>query len=487
MEENIINIFMKSIWLNVLSMYIFLKINNYKKNKIKIGFFIVGISIISAVFYVYLKQKIDIVMAIFATCFIQIIAFKCIMKKTILSTTIGVIISDSIPYIFFSIAIVAEFPFQYILKIDNMIINIFIALVIESILIKILLNIKKIRNGLIFMQKSNEYIEIAIINVCVYIIVVYGLVGTSYEKVTKHIFFYFIILAICMFITIQKILVMYYKQKLIDDTINQYKQDIQEKDNEIKQLKNENLKISKINHEFYNRQKALEHLVKNTIVNSNFEVGEELNLLQEIEKLTKEHSKKVSETKVDVKLDNTGISEIDNMFEYMKDECRQNNIEFNLSINGNIHKLINNHISVSQLVTMIGDHIRDAIIAINFSNSNNRKILTILGNKNDYYELSIYDTGIEFEIETLLNLGINRVTTHEESGGSGIGFITTFETLQKTKGSLIIEEMGKISNSYTKAIKVRFDGKAEYRIKSYRAEEVKKCNKNKRNLIIEQY
>ncbi len=59
--------------------------------------------------------------------------------------------------------------------------------------------------------------------------------------------------------------------------------------------------------------------------------------------------------------------------------------------------------------------------------------------------------------------------------------MTTFETLSKTKGSLIIEEKHPMNNAdYTKVIKIRFDNKNEYRIISYRAEEIKKqCSDNR--------
>ena len=62
--------------------------------------------------------------------------------------------------------------------------------------------------------------------------------------------------------------------------------------------------------------------------------------------------------------------------------------------------------------------------------------------------------------------------------------MTTFETLSKTKGSLIIEEKYPMNNvDYTKVVKIRFDNKNEYRINSYRAEEIRKQNKDERILI----
>ena len=180
-------------------------------------------------------------------------------------------------------------------------------------------------------------------------------------------------------------------------------------------------------------------------------------------------------------LPKTEIKEIDDMFTYMQSECRKDKINFKLKINGNMHYLVNNIIDKSKLETLIGDHLRDAIIAINSSSNTNKELFVILGIKNDIYELSIYDTGIEFEIDTLLKLGLEPATTHKESGGTGIGFMTTFETLNETKASLIIEEI-KPENSfnYTKSVTIRFDGKCEYRIKSYRAQEIKKYKESKR-------
>ena len=163
------------------------------------------------------------------------------------------------------------------------------------------------------------------------------------------------------------------------------------------------------------------------------------------------------------------------MFKYMQSECKKNNIEFKLQINGNIHHMINQIIPKDKLVTLIGDHLRDAIIAINSSNNSFKSIIAILGKADEFYEFCVFDTGIEFELETLLALGTKPITTHKDTGGTGYGFMTTFETLRETKGSLVIEEKHKMSeNNYTKAVRIIFDGKAQYRISSYRMKEQNK-------------
>lgn len=89
------------------------------------------------------------------------------------------------------------------------------------------------------------------------------------------------------------------------------------------------------------------------------------------------------------------------------------------------------------------------------------------------YGLYIYDTGIEFEIETLKHLGQKPATTHAEEGGTGMGFMNTFDTLKKYKASMTIKEIGKPSkDNYTKTIIIKFDQSSEFKIDSYRQEKI---------------
>ena len=311
----------------------------------------------------------------------------------------------------------------------------------------------------------------------------YSLFGSSDEYLGSNIFIVIITSLILIIVMIQKTLTLYYKQKLLAQNIEEYKAEIASKDAEIKSLSEEKYKISKLNHEFYNRQKALIHKVEE-IMNMNTEAAEELDLSKQINDLTKEYTDKAKEIKTLDKLPITGITEIDDMFKYMQSECKSKNIQFNLQIIGNIYYMINNKIAQNKLVTMIGDHLRDAIIAIESSKNSFKSILAILGENNGLYEFCVFDTGIEFEIDTLLNLGLKPATTHKDSGGTGIGFMTTFETMKETKASLIIDEMREMSNTdYTKSVTIRFDGKNEYRIKSYRSDEIKKKLKDNRIII----
>lgn len=419
--------------------------------------------------------------------FIQIALLKVLIWYENKPIVISNLIANAAVYIIFTLATLIEYIPKRFLKIENNIINLILILTIESVLLFLLSKQKRIRNGIRFTRDnkiSTDYFDMIIINISAVIIFIYCLFIRSNGDYIKQVLFPFIILGFIMFIMIQKTLILYYKQKLLKETLEEDKEEIANKDKKIQELSDEKFKISKLNHEFYNRQKSLELAVKEFVSNSKSEASDEIGIMDKIQSLSKEYSGKVEEIKTADRLYTTNIPEIDDMFKYTQSECKNNNIDFNLQINGNIFYMINNLIDKSRLVTLIGDHIRDAIIAINHSDNKNRSIIAILGMKDKYYEFSVYDTGIEFEIDTLLKLGLEPATTHKDEGGTGIGFITTFETLKETKASLVIEEKhGVVDNDYTKSVNIVFDGKNEYRIISYRSDEIKKKNKNGRIII----
>ena len=456
----ILDITIKMFVINIFVLKCFFKIIDEQVKNIKI----VIASILLTIFYIGTKKYLsdDIFLMILLSYSVQIVLLKIIMKDKKKFIILGNLIANALVYSLFCIS-----------------------LFIEALLLKLLLRAKRVKYGISFLKNPEEsdYFGIIMLEICAFVIFAYCLFVNCDKEVSRDIFIIIITLLIIMGIMIQKTLTLHYKQKLLAQNIEEYKAEIASKDAEIKSLSEEKYKISKLNHEFYNRQKALIHKVEE-IINMNTETAEELDLSKQINDLTKEYTDKAKEIKTLDKLPSTGITEIDDMFKYMQSECKSKNIQFNLQINGNIYHMINNKIAQNKLVTMIGDHLRDAIIAIEFSENSFKSILAILGENNGLYEFCVFDTGIEFKIDTLLKLGLEPATTNKDSGGTGIGFMTTFETMSKTKASLIINEMHEMNNTdYTKSITIRFDGKNEYRIKSYRSDEIKKRLKDNRIII----
>ena len=319
------------------------------------------------------------------------------------------------------------------------------------------------------------------------IITIFIFIGNYDEINRQYLFYEFILLSILMIVVIQKTLILYQKQKLLEKTLKEYEQEIKEKNEKIDELVSEENKLIKANHEFYHRQEALKYKLMNLKeTNKNF-AEEYEKIIERIDNLSNEYKIKTENSNILHKLPKCEIPELDDMFSYMQSECTKNNIEFILKINGNIHSLINNIIPKDRLETLIGDLIRNSIISINYSNKEYRSIMVILGIKEEYFEFCIYDSGIEFQIDTLFKLGIEKATTHSDNGGTGIGFITTFETLKLCNASLIITELPPIKNNYTKSITIRFNNKFEYIVNTYRSSEFSNISKKRNNIIVNPY
>lgn len=473
----LLNNFLKILFINIYTYIIIFKISGTNigwKNVIKITFASILVSFMYIINTMYVSQS--TVIRTFISFWIQVFLLKYFIRDINKNLLLTNLIANAITYFIFEASAFIEGLLKFTIHIQNDTLNILIMSIIMGITIHALSKIKRFKNGFSFLRKSGnkEYADFIIIDMSATVLVVYSMWGDYVGNPIKQIAISSIILGILLLIIIQKELTLYYKQKLLQKTIDEYKEEIAQKEQKIEELSEEKYRISKLNHEFYNRQRALEQKVNQFINSTNTETSEELAITKQIKEMTNEYSAKQQETKIIKKIPKTQIEEIDDMFSYMQSECIKNNIEFTLKISGNIHHLINKIITKERLATLIGDYIRDAIIAINSSNNTFRSIVVFLGENNKTYEFCVHDTGIEFEIETLLKLGLEPTTTHKATGGTGIGFMTTFETLKETKASLIIEENHPMNNTdYTKSVKIKFDNKNEYSIISYRAKEIK--------------
>lgn len=325
---------------------------------------------------------------------------------------------------------------------------------------------KRFKHGIISLQNNmnNDYVELIILSISIGILYMGMIIYDMQAFAVRDIICIFIIFAALMFITIQKSLQLYYKQKMLIKELDETKEDLARAENKIKILERENIEESKKRHTVIHKQKSLEYKIEEMLTKTEMSTEEAAEVKERLEKLNKE----VYTEKEVMELDKTGINSIDDMLKYMQSECVKNKIDFTLQIKGNIHYMVHNLVKEEELETLLADHIKDAIIAINHTDNANRSILVRLGNIDDIYSLYIYDSGVEFKPEVLENLGKKPCTTYANEGGTGMGFMNTFDTVRKHKASLIIEEIGKpVKDNYTKVIIIKFDKKNEFKVKSY--------------------
>lgn len=405
---------------------------------------------------------------------ISYIFFKT-TKRTYSYSLVVTLISLSINYILFGVSIFIGFVVYALIGTKNVTVNIIIIVLMYLLMIKYFIRIKRFKKGINFLKDKlqDEYLNLIVLNISIMILFLIIILSNYTEKITGQFGVGLIIFSIIMFITIKKSLEMYYKQKLLIQDLEETKKELEDEKHENKELEKEILEYSKKSHSIAHKQKALEYKLNELMLKS--EVASEIGLQDELSKISKE----IQKDETVVELTKTGILEIDDMLKYMQSECTKNKIDFQLKVSGNIHYMVNNYVDKENLEILIADHIKNAIIAIQNSSNANKSILVRLGIIDGYYSLYIYDSGIEFEIETLKNLGKKPSTTHKDTGGTGMRFMNTFETLNKFKASIIIKEYNKpVKDNFTKLITIKFDNKNEYKIYSYRAQEIRKEVKN---------
>jgi len=233
---------------------------------------------------------------------------------------------------------------------------------------------------------------------------------------------------------------------------------------------NENLRTA--NHNLKHRLASMEESVvklieigQRTGASAEFE-SEALLALKDIRNLADDYYAEVSRVKVDTILPSTNIRAIDDLFRLFAERFAANDITFKLKVTGSIVYMTENSIKQGKLETMIGDHLDDALIAVKASENSTRSVMATIGEVGDCYEFTVLDSGIPFEVDTLVRLGTERVTTHANEGGSGVGFMKTFETMRECGASLIITENS--GGVFSKSVSIRFDGQNQYIIETYR-------------------
>lgn len=444
---------------NLGTYYIFLKIINGQKNRL---------ANIIKMFFIFLVTFINLYVNVVTNnltgTMITLLLLIVLFDKVGYNTTSYTIISFGISnLIFFLSVMISRIP-GVLFRVYNFNISLVIIITIYILLLFFVMKSKRIKYGFSFLtsKSKNDYFDFVMISLSVIILFLIVVLKNNDFLITERMGIFVIMFAIIMFITIKKSFQVYYKQKLLMKQLEEAENEIINKQKEIEKLEQENLNFSKKSHSMAHKQRALEYKLNHLLMKE--ETSKELEIKTEIEKLSKELYQIPIED-----LPSTEITQIDDMLEFMQSECVKNKIDFNLQIIGNVYHIINNIITVEQLEILIADHIKDAIIAIKHTDNINKSILVKLGKINECYGLYIYDSGIEFEKETLENLGKKPSTTHKDEGGTGMGFMNTFDTLNECKGSLVIKEIGKPSkDNFTKIIMIKFDGKNEYKVESYR-------------------
>lgn len=165
----------------------------------------------------------------------------------------------------------------------------------------------------------------------------------------------------------------------------------------------------------------------------------------------------------------TGHAGIDAMITYMSKEAAESKIEFQFHYGKDFFTDNATELSENDLAHLLSDALENAIIATRFGNG--KKIELSMLKIKGIPTISISDSGIPFEIDTYMNLGLQRASTHLDTGGSGIGLMDLWALKEKYKATLYIDEQPE-TPGMTKQVVYIFDGKNRYMISTNRFKEI---------------
>lgn len=404
-------------------------------------------------------------------------------KKTISLSLIALIISESIHYIFLLLVALlmglSVAPFFYG-RYDLPYVTIQLSGgIIELLFLFLLFKIKRLRRGMPFLYQigssATGFILSCFILLIITIINFYDTIPTTQ----------FVFLLIALFL-IGLLLYCWwrfritrdYREKLRQAELKALQNELNEKDNRIRELEENNDSLAKIIHKDNKLIPAMElavceYLEAEATDGDTRKKGEQL--ASGLKSMAQERKGTLNSYRHDEHaLPVTGVCVLDALFTYMQQRALAQNINFSLHITGDIVKMTEDIISGEDLSHLLADLLENAMIAI--GDNEVRSLSAYLCHNEDSCTIEISDSGNAFDVQLFEDFGQTRHTTHKDSGGSGIGLMDIWKIKKQYRASLHIIEYTPGTSIFTKKIALVFDRKNHYLIQTYRRNEIERVH-----------
>lgn len=337
--------------------------------------------------------------------------------------------------------------------------------------------IRKFRNGMKFLYNQNLINIFTIIGIIAIASLIIGQQLYSTASYTKIIPFSVLILlaAILLFFLWQRCIRQYYLTKLRNLELESLRQELAEKDAEIKKLLANNETQARTIHKDNKLIPAMlsavtEYLDSADESGSHALYGRELS--SRLKELADERAKNLTAEDTSGSLPLLHRASADAMLSYMKKRAAQEHIQFEVKIHPEFADKTMDSIAEADLSHLLSDLLENAIIAV--KNAKKRQILVHLGILYGAPAVEVSDSGSEFSPAIYQDFGLQKHSTHLEHGGSGIGLMDIWELKKKYAASLHIYEYAEDTAPFTKKISIIFDRKKHYLIRTYRPQELVK-------------
>jgi len=343
-----------------------------------------------------------------------------------------------------------------------------------------LFRLKRFRKGMPFLF-STTFINVwTIVGLIIFGILLY-VQSPGYPKlwIATIILLIFILTLAFLIFWWQAQLTKSYKRALQLRELESLRLELQEKDKLITSLTTQNEQLGKLIHRDNKLIPAMnnavcEYLISDTNASQTMKTKGD-SLLTELRQLSENRTNILSEIYANkYKSYETSVTALDTLLNYMEKRANQEDIHLAVHIALDLKDYIPHIITSGDLVHLLSDLLENAFIATNHCMTRNIQLQFYVSQK--VFIIEVADNGIPFEAISLINLGITKMTTHADTGGSGIGLMDIWEIKEKYGASLHITEYENAA-PYSKKIAFLFNRKNRYSVSTWRKDNLLQASK----------
>ena len=356
-----------------------------------------------------------------------------------------------------------EFPFSLLALLSAILHNIFVNTLCKN---------KRLKNGMPHLVKQNILNISTIICITLSLFIIYVTINKTLSLIQWSALFALILTLAFLIYWWQAQITKAYRRSLELRELESMRTEMTELKLLLLELTEENERLARIAH----RDNTLISALKNATLKylstdyANPAAAMEVRnqLIENINSLSAERARMVDTHKENLaRTFDTGISLLDELLQEMDEKAQEMNVIFAVHMGTSLENFIPKDISESDLVHTVDDLLKNAFKA---TASCEKRIVQLQFYKlGKHLVIEVADNGIPFEVKSLVNMGVEKLTTYED--GSGIGLMDIWSTKEKYGATYHLEECVN-PTPFTKKISLTFDKKNRYSIRTLRKDEI---------------
>lgn len=327
------------------------------------------------------------------------------------------------------------------------------------------LRLKRIRNGLA------NIVKLGMSDVGLYLSVMI-LLGTSLFGVSSRyhindissciVWFILMCCIVTMIFWLKREIKVVYIHKKMNDENEMLQKSLDEKDKLIAALREDNDRLAGVIHKDNKLIPAMVASVRQCVSGMEQEsddfsqtAAKALEIAEQLESIYGERAAALSCYESHGKsLPSTGVTAVDAILFYMARRAAEHDIAFTVDVTADVKDLLEHTIERREFNTILADLVENALIAAQDSEA--KAVSVGIGSEGERQFLRVSDSGRAFDADVLKHMGLKKITTRANKGGSGTGLMNLFTVLRKYGADFSIEDCPPDS-AFTKSLTVFFN------------------------------